>query len=62
MADVVYLGSITQISVDLPTGERLVVDRLNDDSSAADPARGQRVTLHWAPEHSFVIGGGASAA
>ena len=61
VADVVYLGSMTQISVDLPTGERLVVDRLNDDSSAADPARGQRVTLHWAPEHSFVIGGGASA-
>jgi spermidine/putrescine transport system ATP-binding protein len=61
VADVVYLGSITQISVDLPTGERLVVDRLNDDSSATDPARGQRVTLHWAPEHSFVIGGGPPA-
>jgi spermidine/putrescine transport system ATP-binding protein len=61
VADVVYLGSITQISVDLPTGERLVVDRLNDDSAATDPARGQRVTLHWAPEHSFVIGGGPPA-
>jgi spermidine/putrescine transport system ATP-binding protein len=61
VADVVYLGSITQIAVDLPTGERLVVDRLNDDSSAAEPAPGQRVTLHWAPEHSFVIGGGAPA-
>jgi spermidine/putrescine transport system ATP-binding protein len=61
VADVVYLGSITQIAVDLPTGERLVIDRLNDDSGAAEPARGQRVTLHWAPEHSFVIGAEAAA-
>jgi spermidine/putrescine transport system ATP-binding protein len=57
VTDVVYLGSTTQIAVELATGERLVVDRLNDDDTAPDPAPGTRVTLHWAAEHSFVIGG-----
>jgi spermidine/putrescine transport system ATP-binding protein len=62
IADVVYLGSLTQLLVDLRTGERLSVHRLNDEISAEDPRPGDRVVLHWAAEHSYVIGsGGASA-
>jgi spermidine/putrescine transport system ATP-binding protein len=55
VADVVYLGSMTQVSVDLATGDRLVVHRLNDEASAVDPRVGDTITLHWAAENSFVI-------
>ena len=58
--DVVYLGSMTQLMVELRTGEHLVVHRLNDEG--ADPAVGERVVLHWAADHSYVIGGRAPAA
>ena len=61
IAEVVYLGSTTQMIVELPTGERLAVHRLNDDAAGRDPAHGDRVTLHWAADHSFVIGGQAAA-
>ena len=62
VVEVVYLGSTTQMIVELPTGERLAVHRLNDDAAGADPAGGDRVALHWAAEHSFVIGGAAGVA
>jgi spermidine/putrescine transport system ATP-binding protein len=62
VAEVVYLGSTTQMIVELPTGERLAMHRLNDDAAGPDPAGGDRLTLYWAAEHSFVIGGGAGAA
>jgi spermidine/putrescine transport system ATP-binding protein len=61
VSEVVYLGSTTQMIVELPTGERLAVHRLNDDAAGPDPAGGDRVTLHWAAEHSFVVGGEAGA-
>jgi spermidine/putrescine transport system ATP-binding protein len=61
IADVVYLGSVTQLLVDLRTGERLSVHRLNDEVDAAEPRPGDRVVLNWAAEHSFVIGPAASA-
>ena len=54
--DVVYLGSVTQLIVVLPTGERLTVHRLNDEVGAEDPRPGQQVMLHWAAEHSYVVG------
>ena len=38
--DVVYLGSVTQLIVLLPTGERLTVHRLNDEVGATDPRPG----------------------
>jgi len=57
--EVVYLGSMTQLEVELRTGEHLVVHRLNDEG--ADPVVGERVVLHWAADHSYVIGGRASA-
>jgi spermidine/putrescine transport system ATP-binding protein len=60
--DVVYLGSVTQLIVLLPTGERLTVHQLNDEVDAEEPRPGQRVTLHWAAEHSYVVGSGPGAA
>jgi spermidine/putrescine transport system ATP-binding protein len=60
--DVVYLGSVTQLIVLLPTGERLTVHRLNDEVGAEDPRPGQQVTLHWAAEHSYVVGSESGAA
>ena len=57
--EVVYLGSMTQLEVELRTGEHLVVHRLNDEG--ADLTVGERVVLHWAADHSYVIGGRASA-
>jgi spermidine/putrescine transport system ATP-binding protein len=62
VVDVVYLGSVTQLIVLLPTGERLTVHRLNDEVGAEDPRPGQHVTLHWAAEHSYVVGSEAGAA
>jgi spermidine/putrescine transport system ATP-binding protein len=59
VVDVLYLGSMTQIVVELPTGDRLTVHRLNDQVDARQVAAGQRVALHWAAEHSFVIGNAA---
>jgi spermidine/putrescine transport system ATP-binding protein len=61
VVDVVYLGSLTQLIVELPTGERLSVHRLNDEVDAADPRPGDAVGLHWAAEHSYVIGASHAA-
>jgi spermidine/putrescine transport system ATP-binding protein len=55
VAEAVYLGSMTQVIVDLPTGERLVVHRLNDRLEGDEVQAGDRIVLHWAAEHSFVI-------
>jgi spermidine/putrescine transport system ATP-binding protein len=55
VADVVYLGSMTQYIVELPTGEQLTVHRLNDEVRKRPIQIGDRVTLYWAAEHSFVI-------
>jgi spermidine/putrescine transport system ATP-binding protein len=60
--DVVYLGSVTQLIVLLPTGERLTVHQLNDEVGATEPRPGQQVMLHWAAEHSYVVGSEAGAA
>jgi spermidine/putrescine transport system ATP-binding protein len=62
VADVVYLGSVTQLIVDLPTGDRLSVHRLNDEVEAHEHRPGERVRLRWAAEHSYVIGSTASEA
>ena len=62
IADVVYLGSVTQLLVTLRTGERLSVHRLNDEVGAEDPRPGDRVVLNWAAEHSYVVGSGRARA
>ena len=55
VADVVYVGSMTQYIVRLTTGEQLVVHRLNDEVRGRPIVVGDEVVLHWAAEHSFVI-------
>jgi spermidine/putrescine transport system ATP-binding protein len=58
--DVVYLGSTTQVIVELRTGEQLTVHQLNDEVRAS-PALGDVVVLHWASQHSYVVGNGGGA-
>jgi spermidine/putrescine transport system ATP-binding protein len=60
VTDIVYLGSVTQMLVLLPTGERLTVHRLNDRVDETDPRPGDKVVLRWAAEHSYVIGTGSA--
>ncbi|MDQ5894494.1 MAG: spermidine/putrescine transport system ATP-binding protein, partial [Actinomycetota bacterium] len=50
----VYLGSMTQLIVELATGERLIVHELNNDTGGPSEA-GTEVHLSWATDHSFVI-------
>ena len=40
VVDVVYLGSVTQMIVELPMGDRLTVHRLNDEVGSVDPRPG----------------------
>jgi len=54
----VYLGSLTQLIVEIQTGERLIVHQLNDESGREPLAPGSPVVLGWSTEHSFVIEGG----
>jgi spermidine/putrescine transport system ATP-binding protein len=54
----VYLGSITQIVVELQTGDELAVHLLNDDRAPEAIAPGDEVVLSWPAHHSFVIGSG----
>jgi spermidine/putrescine transport system ATP-binding protein len=50
----IYLGSLSQVLVELPTGERLVIHELNDDYvSTGGP--GDRIELSWAARHSLVV-------
>jgi spermidine/putrescine transport system ATP-binding protein len=53
----VYLGSMTQLIVEIQTGERLIVHQLNDQVGAEPVAPGAEVLLGWDTGHSFVIEG-----
>ena len=48
IAQNVFLGSVTQLLVELQTGETLTVHELNDDEEAARLAPGAEVTVGWA--------------
>ena len=54
--EVVYLGSLTQVAVELSLGSRLVVHALSDSESVRGLSRGQSVAVSWAPEGAHVIG------
>jgi spermidine/putrescine transport system ATP-binding protein len=54
--DVVYVGSTTHVSVDIPTGERLVVHVLSGNNALDGVDRGVDVLLSWAPDGAHVIG------
>jgi spermidine/putrescine transport system ATP-binding protein len=56
VVEVVYLGSVTQMIVLLRTGEQLTVHKLNDEVGAEDPHPGEQVMVHWAAEHSYIVG------
>jgi spermidine/putrescine transport system ATP-binding protein len=57
----IYLGSLSQVLVELGSGERLVVHELNDDYvSTVDP--GDPIELSWAARHSLVVESGGAAA
>lgn len=53
VAELVYLGSLTQFHVDTPAG-RIVANRITDEDAARLGA-GRRVVLTWAPEHASVL-------
>ncbi len=57
----IYLGSVSQVLVELPSGERLVVHELNDDYVSTVEA-GDPIVLSWAARHSLVVEGEAAAA
>jgi spermidine/putrescine transport system ATP-binding protein len=56
IAQNVFLGSVTQLVVELQTGESLTVHELNDDDEAARLAPGSEVTVGWALAHSYPVG------
>ena len=56
VADRIYLGSVTQLVVELQTGERLVVHHLNQDAGEARVDPGSAVVLGWPARNAFVIG------
>ena len=56
VTDLVYLGSLTQVSVLLSGGESLVVRRMSDDAGVRSVRPGDQVIATWAPEGAHVIG------
>jgi len=57
----VYLGSMTQLIVEIQTGERLIVHQLNDDAGREPIAPGAKVVLGWETENSFVVRDGENS-
>ena len=53
----VYLGSMTQLIVEIQTGERLIVHQLNDDAGREPVVPGTGVVLGCETENSFVVKG-----
>jgi spermidine/putrescine transport system ATP-binding protein len=62
VAQNVFLGSVTQLIVELQTGETLSVHELNDDEEAARLAPGAEVTVGWAIANSYAVGVSPTAA
>jgi spermidine/putrescine transport system ATP-binding protein len=56
VAQNVFLGSVTQLVIELQTGETLTVHELNDDEEAARLAPGSEVTVGWAIGNSYPVG------
>jgi spermidine/putrescine transport system ATP-binding protein len=61
VVEIVYLGSMTQLIVDLSFGERLVVHLLNDDEAGRNARTGDVVTLGWPAEATYVLGSDEAA-
>ena len=57
VVDIVYLGSVTQMIVELPTGDQLTVHRLNDEVGSVEPRPGStRDTCIGPLSTAYVIG------
>jgi hypothetical protein len=54
--DVVYCGSTTHVTVEIGTGERLVIHQLSDNPILREVRRGVETLLSWAPDGAHVIG------
>ena len=52
----IYLGSLSQVLVELPSGEQLMVHELNDDH-VSNAQAGDEIELSWAARHSLVVDG-----
>ena len=60
VAELVYLGGLTQFHVETSAAGRLVSHRMDDEIAAAlEP--GKRVTLTWPAEHAYVLAGAVSS-
>jgi spermidine/putrescine transport system ATP-binding protein len=60
VAELVYLGGLTQFHVETSAAGRLVSHRMDDEVAAAlEP--GKRVTLTWPAEHAYVLAGAVSS-
>jgi spermidine/putrescine transport system ATP-binding protein len=57
VAERVYVGTATQVIVDLGAGARVVALEQNTERARADDRweLGERVTVCWLPEHSLVL-------
>ena len=57
IAERVYVGTATQVIVELEGGARVVALEQNTERARADDRweLGHRVTLGWLPEHSLVL-------
>lgn len=56
VTELVYCGSTTHVTVELPTSEQLVVHELSNDTDVRAIGRGSRVRLSWPAICSHVIG------
>jgi spermidine/putrescine transport system ATP-binding protein len=56
LVDRIYLGSMTQLVVELRTGETLVVHHLNEDAHERPLVPGVELVLGWPARSAFVIG------
>jgi len=54
VAQVVYLGTLTQFHIDTVLGKRLIAHRLSDDR-AGEIAQGDEITLTWAREDASIL-------
>jgi len=62
VSEIVYCGSTTHVTVELPTTEQLVVHELSDDTDLRAIGRGSRVRLSWPAASTHVIGALAATA
>lgn len=56
VSELVYVGSLTQVSVELHSGGSLSVHAMSDDSTIRSIRPGDPVVATWSPESAHVIG------